>query len=75
MKNNPDNRKDNVDRIQFNIDKTIQNSELAEEMISITDDEKTRENLKEKNKRREAALDSMKTEIKDEAEDKKNGYE
>ena len=38
----PDDRRDNVDRIQFNIDNTIKNYRLAEEMISKTDDEKTR---------------------------------
>lgn len=42
MKSKPDDRKDNVDKIQYNIDKTIQNCELADEMISETDDEKTK---------------------------------
>lgn len=74
MKSKPDDRKDNVDKIQYNIDKTIQNCELADEMISKTDDEKTKKALSEKNERREAALDSMKEEIKDEAIDKENGY-
>jgi small acid-soluble spore protein (thioredoxin-like protein) len=31
---NPDNREDNVERIQHNIDMTIHNMEAAEEMIS-----------------------------------------
>lgn len=75
MKSKPDDRKDNVDRIQYNIDKTIQNCELADEMIEITDDEKAKKTLTEKNKRREEALNSMRNEIKDEATDKKNGYE
>lgn len=75
MKSKPDDRKDNVDRIQYNIDKTIQNCELADEMIEITDDEKTKKTLTEKNKRREEALNSMREEIKDEAADKENGYE
>lgn len=74
MKSKPDNRKDNVDRIQYNIDKTIQNCELADEMIAKTDDEKTKKTLAEKNKNREEALDSMRKEIKDEAIDKQNGY-
>jgi small acid-soluble spore protein (thioredoxin-like protein) len=74
MKSKPDDRKDNVDKIQYNIDKTIQNCELADEMISETDDEKTKKVLSEKNKRREASLESMREEIKDEAIDKKNGY-
>lgn len=74
MKNKPDDRKDNVDRIQYNIDRTILNCELADEMIEKTDDQKMKQTLKEKNERREEALNSMRSEIKDEAIDKKNGY-
>lgn len=76
MKNKPksDDRRDNVDKIQFNIDNTIKNYELAEELIAKTDDEKLKETLIEKNKRRLESLDSMRTEIKDEAEDKRKGY-
>lgn len=74
MKSKPDDRRDNVDRIQYNIDKTIQNCELADEMIAKTDDEKTKNMLKEKNERREGALNAMRREIKDEAADKQEGY-
>ena len=74
MKNKPDDRRDNVDKIQYNITKTIQNCELADEMIAKTDDEKMKETLIEKNERRREALDGMREEIKDEASDKKNGY-
>lgn len=63
----PDDRRDNVDKIQENIDNTIKNYRLAEEMIAITDDEKTKRNLREKNKRRLESLKGMKKEIKDEA--------
>lgn len=74
MRNKPDDRRDNVDRIQFNIDKTIQNCELADEMIAETSDENMKQTLEEKNNRRESALKNMKEEIKDEAIDKENGY-
>ncbi|ABR36718.1 small acid-soluble spore protein Tlp [Clostridium beijerinckii] len=74
MKNKPDNRKDNVDRIQYNIDRTILNCELADEMIEKTDDPKMQETLKEKNDRREEALRGMREEIRDEALDKERGY-
>lgn len=74
MKHNPDDRRDNVDRIKNNIDNTIRNIELAEDMIEVTDDEKMKEALKEKNDRREEALNSMRSEIRDEAIDKRNGY-
>ncbi len=63
-----------MDKIQYNITKTIQNCELADEMIAKTDDEKMKETLIEKNQRRREALDGMREEIKDEARDKKNGY-
>lgn len=74
MKSKPDDRRDNVDRIQYNIDKTILNCELADEMISKTDDPKMKETLEEKNKRRESALHAMREEIRDEALDKKSEY-
>ncbi len=74
MKNKPDDRKDNVDRIQYNIDRTILNCELADEMIEKTDDPKMQQTLKEKNERREEALQGMRTEIRDEALDKEKGY-
>ena len=68
MKHNPDDRRDNVKKIQYNIDKTIQNTELAEEMIAKTDDNKMKNALKAKNDRRSRALQGMRKEIKDEAE-------
>ena len=64
---NPDNRDDNVDRIQRNIDMTIHNMEAAEEMIAETPDKKMKKTLSEKNDRRRQALDGMREEIKDEA--------
>ncbi|MPW25094.1 small acid-soluble spore protein Tlp [Alkalibaculum sp. M08DMB] len=74
MKNKPDDRRDNVDKIEYNIGKTIQNIELAEDVIEVTDDYKTKETLKAKNSRRKEALNGMREEIRDEAIDKRNGY-
>lgn len=70
----PDDRRDNVDKIQFNIDNTIKNYRLAEEMIAKTDDEKTKKELKEKNKRRLESLEVMREEIREEAIAKENNY-
>ena len=67
----PDDRSDNAEKIEFNIGKTIQNMELAEEMIHKTDDDRMKRVLQEKNKRREDALEGMREEIKDEAKFKK----
>ena len=70
-KPNPDDRRDNVKKIQDHIDNTVQNIEFAEDMMRATDNEKTKHELKEKNKRREDALDGMREEIRDEAKDRK----
>lgn len=75
MSHKEDDRSNNVDRIQFNIDNTIQNFRRAEDMIDETDDDKTREDLEaKKNERREEAINGMREEIKDEALDKKEDY-
>lgn len=74
MRSNPDDRRDNVDRLQHNISNTIENIRLADEMIEKTDDEKTKVALSEKNERREESLKAMRKEIRDEALDKENGY-
>ena len=64
MKNKPDDRRDNLDKIQRNIDNSIEK----------TDDEKIIKPLEEKNERRKEAIVGMRTEIRDEAIDKRNGY-
>lgn len=72
-KPNPDDRRDNVKKIQDHIDNTVRNIEFAEDMMKATDNEKTKYELKEKNQRREAALGDMREEIRDEAKDRKKG--
>ncbi|WP_238886649.1 small acid-soluble spore protein Tlp [Clostridium sp. YIM B02551] len=67
MKNKPDDRSNNVERIQHNISNTIRNCELADETIERTDDPHTKEVLSAKNERREEALKGMREEIRDEA--------
>lgn len=72
MKHNPDDRRDNVERIQNNIDNTIENMEIADEIIASTEDPKKKKTLKNKNKKREDALEGMISEIKDEADAREN---
>ena len=67
MKRNPDNRADNVEHLQNNIDGTVRNIRRADEMIRATDNQKTRQELKAKNERREEALNAFRSEIKEEA--------
>ncbi len=74
MKHNPDNRQDNVEKIQNNITNTIQNIELTEEAIAQTDDPRIKKNLAAKNEKREEALNSMRIEIQDEANDRQEEY-
>jgi small acid-soluble spore protein (thioredoxin-like protein) len=68
----PDDRKDNVKKIQYNIDRTIENTRMADDMIAHTSDPKAKEDLMDKNARRNHALDDMREEIKDEAKHKKD---
>ncbi|WP_163193439.1 small acid-soluble spore protein Tlp [Clostridium thermarum] len=70
----PDDRRDNVDKLQETIDNTIENMRLTEEAIAETDNAKTTAELEDKNKRRQEALESLRSEIRDEAIAKKNGY-
>lgn len=76
MKNKPkpDDRRDNVENIQFNIDNTIENYRETERMISASDDPEIRKDLIEKNKKREESLKSMREEIRDEAIARENDY-
>ena len=66
-KPNPDNRADNPERIQHNINHTIQNIEAAEEMIADTPDKKMKKTLEDKNERRRRALEGMRDEMRDES--------
>ena len=74
QQNKPDDRSDNVERIQRNINYTIQNMELADELMAKTSDSKSKQDLAAKNERRRQSLDSMRREIKDEA-DYKNRHD
>ncbi len=68
MKSKPDDRSDNVRKIKKNIDTTMHNMELAEEMMSKTDNTKTKDALAAKNERRCDAIKGMRSELKDETE-------
>lgn len=74
MKPNPDDRRDNVEKIQCNINHTLQNIRLTNEMIEKVDNPNERRKLEEKNKRREESLSQMRSEIKEEANVNKNEY-
>lgn len=71
---NPDDRRDNVELIEYNIGKIIQNIKRAEDMIEITDDENMKQTLMDKNERRRDALKGMREEIREEAIARENNY-
>jgi small acid-soluble spore protein (thioredoxin-like protein) len=70
----PDDRTDNVDKLQETIDNTIENIRITEEAIGEADNESMKIDLEEKNERRRDSLESLRSEIRDEAIAKKNGY-
>ena len=74
MKNKakPDDRRDNVEKIQYNINHTISNYRETKDMIQARDDEKMKEELIKKNKRRLESIKGMREEIKDEAAHRDN---
>ncbi|MFF2753995.1 small acid-soluble spore protein Tlp [Psychrobacillus sp. NPDC058041] len=69
----PDDRSDNVEKLQEMAKNTIGNMEAAEETMAFLDgDEK--EVLRQKNERRKKSLEGFRQEILDEAAARKNGY-
>lgn len=63
----PDDRSDNVEKLQNMVHDTIDNMRQAEKRMEWADGEE-REQIKEKNKRRDEAIDRFREEIKDEHE-------
>lgn len=66
-KPNPDDRSDNVEKLQEMIHDTYENISEAEESLESASDEQ-RENIIEKNKRRRRAIAGFRDEIKDEVD-------
>ncbi|MEK4950303.1 small acid-soluble spore protein Tlp [Bacillus sp. FSL W8-1127] len=64
---NPDDRSDNVEKLQNMIHHTIENMERAEESMAYTDSKEQLEKIKEKNERRRQSIEGFRNEIKDEA--------
>ncbi|WP_281217318.1 small acid-soluble spore protein Tlp [Lysinibacillus capsici] len=68
----PDDRSDNVEKLQDMMKNTKENMEAAEEMMAYVD-ENERKALKQKNARREESISGFREEILDEAAARKNG--
>lgn len=69
----PDDRSDNVEKLQEMVHNTIENIEEAHEAMEFSNAEE-RERIEAKNRRREESITAMREEIKDEASDRENGY-
>jgi small acid-soluble spore protein (thioredoxin-like protein) len=63
----PDDRSDNVEKLQEMICNTIENMEEAEESMAFTDSEEQRQMIEAKNERRRESIDAFRAEVKDEA--------
>ncbi|KFL16640.1 small acid-soluble spore protein Tlp [Geobacillus stearothermophilus] len=70
----PDDRSDNVEKLQEMVQNTIENIEKAEETMQFASPEE-REKIREKNRRREEAITAMRAEIKDETAAREHGYQ
>lgn len=62
---NPDYRQGNQERVKTKINKTMHNSEVANEILEKTNDDLLKARLIEKNSRRQDAVNKMKEEIKE----------
>lgn len=68
----PDDRSDNVEKLQEMICNTIENMEEAEESMAFTDSEEQRQMIEAKNERRRESIDAFRAEVKDEAQARNN---
>ena len=70
----PDDRSDNVEKLQSMVQNTIENIEESHETLAYASSEE-RANFEAKNHRREESIAAMREEIKDEAAARENGYQ
>ncbi|MGE8205814.1 small acid-soluble spore protein Tlp [Heyndrickxia sp. NPDC080065] len=63
----PDDRSDNVEKLQNMIDNTLENIEKAEDTASLSNNEE-RAKIEAKNERRRESIEAMRSEVKDEAQ-------
>jgi small acid-soluble spore protein (thioredoxin-like protein) len=72
----PDNRNDNVEKLQQMKENTEHNIEAAEESLAHTDmKEEQKQSIKEKNQRRVESIRGFEAEMADEMQARQNGYQ
>jgi small acid-soluble spore protein (thioredoxin-like protein) len=74
MKNKEDAKKDNIEKLEYNIKNTIKNYHVAEKAIEKTANDKTQNALEKKNEVREEAIKGMIAAIRDEQLDDTDGF-
>lgn len=62
----PDDRSDNVEKLQATIHNTLENIEAAEETLAFSSSEE-KAKIQAKNKRRKEAVEGLREEVQDEA--------
>lgn len=72
-KPNPDDRSDNVEKLQSMIVNTIENMDEAEESMKFANAEDL-SRIEAKNERRRESITAFRSEIKDEYQAQQNGY-
>lgn len=70
----PDDRSDNVERLQDMVQNTIENIEKSHETMQFASSEE-RAKIEAKNKRREESIEGMREEIQDEARNREKGFQ
>ncbi|MGD7062892.1 small acid-soluble spore protein Tlp [Bacillus altitudinis] len=70
---NPDDRSDNVEKLQDMIENTLENIDESEAAMGLST-EKEKQMIKQKNENRRTSIDAMRSEIKDEEAARKSGY-
>ncbi|MFC0560434.1 small acid-soluble spore protein Tlp [Halalkalibacter alkalisediminis] len=72
----PDNRNDNVEKLQQMKENTEHNIEAAEESLAHTNmKDEQKQQIKQKNKQRVESIRGFEAEIADEMQARKNGYQ
>ncbi len=66
QKPNPDHRADNVERLQNQVQNTIENIEASNDVLAYATEEE-RQDIEKKNKHRNQSLQAMREEMKDES--------
>lgn len=69
----PDDRSDNVEKLQTMVENTIENINEAEDTLEFSNAE-DRARIEAKNERRKESIDAMRSEIQDESQARQNGY-